>query len=1310
MKEKEGQMLPAKPYGLKISDISRDGIVFYWKKLPGVSGYEVFRSYNSDGPFELIRQAKTWKAGTHLDSDFDHARKSVYYTLRSYITDENGKAVYSEIVEPVEAKYVETLCMDRAETYLYDGTQRRLKALYGWGEPEDGVWSSTDESVATVDQNGVITGVSAGSCEILYTSASAGAQTSSRVVVNRQAEEMLHQFPIRFRLDPETGNWKNPEADNTGTAVIMMVGDLMCGKAQMKKQQTPENGWDFTDSFEFVREITRDSDFAVGNLETLLAPGWPYMLEETYIDNYNNCNATPRYLEAVRYGGFDAVVMANNHNCDGGVRALLETVDQTDRYQFAHTGVFRSENEERFFIADVNGIRVGFLAYMTRETGFNGKDKDWTEQEKAVHLNVFTPEKARADIAACRARGAEYVVVYMHWGDKNFRKPTRAQLRDAQSAADAGADYIVGANPHLTQFYDLLRSADGRDVPCFYSTGNFQSIMNQVPGNRDSVLVCIRLVREASGQVVLAGNHYLPCHAYRSVADSNWAPVALSAEFNSGVPKVKRIQFYEDLISTVGPKIGVLSKRDLHWAVPTEKVAPPNRNSIRRVMQATGWSAYETYCRMAYISRKKDVTFEEILQDKLWTDYREEEALSVLGKVPVANFHGIGLMDQAEFETVFYTPKQKKSIQAISEGRLTARVLFEYMGLTVTEIPNLDLDADITDRITTTLSEVRPGSIFICTRKKDIIPESILRRKPACIISYRNYQPLFGNIGIPFFGRPNLITFLLDLAELWKKRFPAKTVAITGSVGKTTTTDMIAQVFDAAFCMHRLTGNQNTTPQIAQFVFGLKEEHEVYVQECSGAAMSQLANSGRILHPDCFVLTNVGNSHLANFQGKKELLSYGKTSLDRTAAPGAFGVINWDNEYLRSTRYRHPVIRCSLSNPAADIISENIEEKDGMISFDVVERNADGKRTHVQLQMIGAHNVYNALSAFAVGVQMGVPREVIVKALADYRPDGVRQSLVSLNGQNVFIDCYNASLESITAAVTAMRSIQCEAGKKKVAVLGDVLELGEDSERLHREIGRAVAEIGSVDEVLFYGPEMRYAMEEASGKIPCRHTEDREELLAMIRAAAPETGLILFKASHGMAFQRVIDDIYGSDCYAEDEAARNVPVKKVSGGEYSCIPDYGCVFKVPTGIKEHAVFPVKVADLPVRILGREAFEGSGVQSAVLPELLECISEDAFRSCSSLREVEFPETLKCIRTGAFRDCESLEILDLSRGCGTIEAEAFAGCCNLRAVFLPDSLLTISDAAFDANTLAVFCCHSGSYAEAWARRNHHRVITM
>ena len=556
--EPADERVPDRPYGLKISDISREGIEFYWKKLAVADGYEVFRAYDKEGPYELIYTAPRRNIGTYRDGDFDHSKKIVYYTVRSYVKNSQGDPVFSELVAPAAAEYVTELRIDRAVTYMYDGIRRKLKAVYGWGEPEDGVWASTNPAVAAVDQEGMITGIATGACEILYSSPSLGRGVTSHVVVNRAGAAPLHELPVRYHLNESTGHWENPAAEKTDQAVIMMVGDLMCGKLQMTRQYDPVHGWDFTDSFAYVREITASADLSIANLETLLAPGWPYMSDEVYINNFNNCNAPSRYLEAVRYGGFDVTAMANNHNCDGGVRALLETIGEVDRYRFPRTGVFLNDQEKRYLILDVNGIKVGFMAYMTQDTGFNNKDRDFTQQEKDVHLNIFNKERAEKDVKACRADGAEYIIFYMHWGKKNFRTITDEQRREAMEAAEAGADYIVGANPHLVQVYDLLKTTDGREVPCFYSTGNFQTIMNQVPGNKDSVIVRICLTRDADGRVVLKENNYIPCHCYVRIDDNQWAPVAVSDNWNRTVPKARKKEFYDYIIKTIGSKVGPL--------------------------------------------------------------------------------------------------------------------------------------------------------------------------------------------------------------------------------------------------------------------------------------------------------------------------------------------------------------------------------------------------------------------------------------------------------------------------------------------------------------------------------------------------------------------------------------------------------------------------------------------------------------------------------------------------------------------------------------------------------------------------------
>lgn len=546
--------VPDAPYGPKISSITNAGIEFYWKKVEIADGYEILRSYEENGPFEKIAEINTRGKGDYLDAAFDHNQKTVYYQARSYLTAKDGTRIYSEPTKAVAAVYREELTLEREITFLYDHTDRQLRAFHGWGEAEKVKWKSENKRIATC-KDGMIHAVASGETTLTCISRLLRQKATTKVVVNRQSLPPYPTGKRRYAWNPETKHWENKLAEQTQDAVIMMVGDMMCGAAQTKKQYTEEHDWNYNDSYKYVRKTTALSDFAVGNLETLMAPGWPYMIDESYINNQNNCNNPSRYLDAVLYGGFDAVTMSNNHNCDGGTRALLETIDEVSLRNIPFTGIFRDVETPRFMIVNIRGIKVGFLAYTSRYTGFNGKDADWTQEEKEILLNVFSKATSEQDIRACRAAGAEYIIAYMHWGKKNYKQITKEQEKEAQEVADAGADYIVGANPHMVQVYDELTTGDGRTVPCFYSTGNFQAYMNQIPGNRDSVMVRIRLKRDASGKIILAENNYIPYHTYKEKNECSWTPLATSNVYNVKIKVPGRQKYFDRIAQAVGTKI-----------------------------------------------------------------------------------------------------------------------------------------------------------------------------------------------------------------------------------------------------------------------------------------------------------------------------------------------------------------------------------------------------------------------------------------------------------------------------------------------------------------------------------------------------------------------------------------------------------------------------------------------------------------------------------------------------------------------------------------------------------------------------------
>ncbi len=505
--------IPQAPYGTKISSITDDGIEYYWKKPSDIGGYQVFRAYEKDGDYTMVEDIPTRKINTYLDETFDQSQKRVYYKVRSYQVDANGNKVFSELSDSSRAQFRDKLTLDNHQAFVRSGATHTIDAYIGWGYASDVVWESSDEKVATVSDSGVVTGVSAGEAVISCTQDNGKKHRTVRrctVIVDRQPQSKLKNRQMRYTQDEE-GTWNSLEDTNSQTAKIVMAGDMMCTGSQQAAQGYDTGDYNFNESYDEVRSLISDSDLAIGNLETSLSSTWPYMHESAYIDNYPNCNGPSRYLDAVAYAGFDAVVMANNHNCDAEVQGLQETIEQVDRYGFARTGVFEDAEAQRYLLLNVNGIKVAYLSYVSQETGFNGKEEEWAQEDVDTHLNYYEPKKVEQDIKDAREAGAEYVIAFMHWGVKNVQSITNDQKTTAKELANLGVDYIVGSHCHLVQEYTVLRTEDGRSVPCMYSLGDFQASITQIPGNRASALLQLELTRGQDGTIQITDEYYIPC-------------------------------------------------------------------------------------------------------------------------------------------------------------------------------------------------------------------------------------------------------------------------------------------------------------------------------------------------------------------------------------------------------------------------------------------------------------------------------------------------------------------------------------------------------------------------------------------------------------------------------------------------------------------------------------------------------------------------------------------------------------------------------------------------------------------------------
>ena len=190
------------------------------------------------------------------------------------------------------------------------------------------------------------------------------------------------------------GYWYNPQANETNRALLSFTGDLMCEPAQCRENRYGDTYF-FHPEFQYVRGIFKNSDFAVANLETTISDLSPYAGQYHVIGRQYHCNGPESYLDALRYAGLDALVNANNHNCDSGIMGLIDTVDAVERHGFMHTGTI--VGEERALLVKINGIKIAILSWSTK---YNKLDANLTEEGIHKYLTPYIDEIARADVEA----------------------------------------------------------------------------------------------------------------------------------------------------------------------------------------------------------------------------------------------------------------------------------------------------------------------------------------------------------------------------------------------------------------------------------------------------------------------------------------------------------------------------------------------------------------------------------------------------------------------------------------------------------------------------------------------------------------------------------------------------------------------------------------------------------------------------------------------------------------------------------------------------------------------------------------------
>jgi len=430
------------------------------------------------------------------------------------------------------------------------------------------------------------------------------------------------------------------------------------------------------------------------------------------------------------------------------------------------------------------------------------------------------------------------------------------------------------------------------------------------------------------------------------------------------------------------------------------------------------------------------------------------------------------------------------------------------------------VDTEVTG-VTIDSRTVEPGWLFVAIIGENFdghnFVNAVLENGAAAAICSRPMPDAPG----PVLVVEDTVRALGALAAYNRSLYNIPLVGLTGSVGKTTSKDMVAAVLGQHYKTLATEGNLNNEIGLPRMCLRMDSSTEAAVIEMGMNNFGEISRLTAIARPTIGLITNIGVSHIERL-GSREGILKAKLEILDGMAPDAAIVLNGDDDMLMTAvdRLDRPVVLYGINNPDAHCVASNIRQLESELRFTLTYK--DVKRD-ILLHTVGMHNVYNACAAFVCGMLAGVTPDEAVAGLDSYVPDHRRQKFTYKKGMTFIEDCYNASPDSIRASLAVLAAAECKG--KRIAVLGDMLELGDYAPTAHRDCGEMVAANG-IDHLLAYGTSAAYYVEGAGEGVSSRLYNDKTALADDLMTLLEEGDVVLFKASRGMKLEDVFNNLY----------------------------------------------------------------------------------------------------------------------------------------------------------------------------------------
>ena len=363
----------------------------------------------------------------------------------------------------------------------------------------------------------------------------------------------------------------------------------------------------------------------------------------------------------------------------------------------------------------------------------------------------------------------------------------------------------------------------------------------------------------------------------------------------------------------------------------------------------------------------------------------------------------------------------------------------------------------------------------------------------------------------------NTLEALYKIAAFKRKMSKIKVIAITGSVGKTSTKDIIANVISKKYKTLKTIGNNNNNIGMPFTILRLKDE-EVAVLEMGMNHLGEIELLSKIAKPDICVITNVGTSHIGNLGSRENILKAKLEILDGSENPKV--VINNDNdmlyEWYKLNKQNKNIYTYSI-NKESDLKAESIKLNLESSNFRVLGKN-------IKVPIAGEHFILNALSAITVGKLLGIEENKIIDGIESFELTKKRMEIANTkSGIKIINDAYNASYDSMIASIKILEGYK---ENRKIAVLGDMKELGDFSEEIHRRVGEYLNN-SNIDILICGGKNSKYIYNEVKGNAKMKsyfYTENKQ-IVEITNKIAQKNDVILIKASNGMKFYKIASEL-----------------------------------------------------------------------------------------------------------------------------------------------------------------------------------------